>query len=325
MAKIFYIHLKDEKQVMGYFFNDKRKAEKEGSKINDDFEFGLNGVTMGTPTFGRKDVYSGEIDIKKGLLFYRERLTGEVKMEDMSEEDAKSILEEIDGVGAYFPAKLKSGQSNAYIKRQGVNAKGALWSFYYGNLLENRKPAMKYILTNEQFLNEAYHIVTHNKKNIWISDKAYKDLTRGKDVVGYTYDEYEGGHHDVWVIKSDINTIEKSKTGLSKIVDQYAKYESKFTLSQDEFLKEAKSDFVVYHNQYSSAIDEVEKYAKSMGYELDQEEYGNAYVDGFFKPNDGQTKKDTLTLYKKGKEQKKALHVQIYGMGNKFELNMYIN
>ena len=155
MAKIFYIHLKDEKQVMGYFFNDKRKAEKEGSGINDDFEFGLNGVTMGTPTFGRKDVYSGEIDIKKGLLFYRERLTGEVKMEDMSEEDAKSILEEIDGVGAYFPAKLKSGQSNAYIKRQGVNAKGALWSFYYGNILENKKMTMKYVKLFEQFINES--------------------------------------------------------------------------------------------------------------------------------------------------------------------------
>ena len=241
MAKIFYIHLKDEKQVMGYFFNNKRKAEEEGSGINDDFEFGLNGVTMGTPTFGRKDVYSGEIDIKKGLLFYRERLTGEVKMEDMLEEDAKSIIEEIDGVGSYFPAKLKSGQSNAFIKRQGVNAKGALWSFYYGNILENRKPVMKYLLTNEQFLNEA------------------------------------------------------------------------------------KSDFVVYHNQYSSVIDEVERYANNMGYKLDQEEYGNAYVDAFFKPNDGQTKKDTLTLYKGGKEQRKALHVRIYGMGNKFELNMYIN
>lgn len=98
----------------------------------------------------------------------------------------------------------------------------------------------------------------------------------------------------------------------------------KHLLTNEQFLNEAKQDFQVYHNQYSSAIDEVEKYANSMGYELDQEEYSNAYVDAYFKPNDGQTKKDDLTLYKKGKEQKKALHVQIYGMGNKFELNMYI-
>jgi len=97
-------------------------------------------------------------------------------------------------------------------------------------------------------------------------------------------------------------------------------------LSMDQFLNESKSDFQVYHNQYSSAIDEVEKYANKMGYDLDKEEYGNAYIDAFFKPNDGQTKKDTLALYKNGKEQKKAIHVQIYGMGNKkYELNMYIN
>lgn len=85
-------------------------------------------------------------------------------------------------------------------------------------------------------------------------------------------------------------------------------------------------DHPVYHNSYSSAIDAVEQYATQLGYELDQAEYSNAYIDAFFKPKPGKTKKDTLTLYKKGKEQKKALHVQIYGMGNgRFELNMYVN
>jgi len=85
-------------------------------------------------------------------------------------------------------------------------------------------------------------------------------------------------------------------------------------------------DHPVYHNSYSSAINAVEQYATQLGYELDQTEYSNAYIDAFFKPKPGKTKMDTLTLYKKGKEQKKALHVQIYGMGNgRFELNMYIN
>jgi len=93
----------------------------------------------------------------------------------------------------------------------------------------------------------------------------------------------------------------------------------------ESFVNE-KSDFPVYHNLYSSAINAVEAYANSKGYQLDAEEYGNAYVDAFFKPNEGRTKKDTLTLYKNGKEQKKALHVQIYNRGaDKFELNMYIN
>ena len=98
------------------------------------------------------------------------------------------------------------------------------------------------------------------------------------------------------------------------------------SLKFNEFLNESKSDFQVYHNQYSAVIDEVEKYANAMGYELDSEEYGNAYIDAFFKPNEGATKKDTLTLYINRKEQRKAIHVQIYGRGNdKYELNMYIN
>jgi len=93
----------------------------------------------------------------------------------------------------------------------------------------------------------------------------------------------------------------------------------------ESFVNE-KSDFPVYHNLYSSAINAVEAYANSKGYQLDAEEYGNAYVDAFFKPNEGRTKKDTLTLYKNGKEQKKALHVQIYNKGvDKFELKIYIN
>lgn len=101
----------------------------------------------------------------------------------------------------------------------------------------------------------------------------------------------------------------------------------KYLLTTEQFTNESKSDFQVYHRTYSSAIDEIERYAAMKGYHLDQEEYGNAYVDGFFKPKEGQTKKDTLTLYKGDKEQKKALHVQIYGRSGTagFELNMYIN
>lgn len=89
-------------------------------------------------------------------------------------------------------------------------------------------------------------------------------------------------------------------------------------------LNEAKNDYKVYHTSYSQLIDEIEDYATSLGYELG-DDFGNAYVDGFFKPKNGRTKKDSLTLYKDGKEQRKALHVQIYGENNRFELNMYVN
>jgi hypothetical protein len=80
--------------------------------------------------------------------------------------------------------------------------------------------------TDEENVSEAYHIIDRNKKDIWISDKAYKDLIKGKDVVGYTEDTHEGGHREIWVNARDVNRIKKSNTGLSKTVDQYAKYES---------------------------------------------------------------------------------------------------
>jgi len=84
--------------------------------------------------------------------------------------------------------------------------------------------------------------------------------------------------------------------------------------------------FEVYHKHFSKVIDEVEKYANKMGYELDKEEFGEKVVDASFKAREGEYKKDTLTLYKKGKEQRKALHVRIYGRdGWKYELNMFIN
>ena len=84
--------------------------------------------------------------------------------------------------------------------------------------------------------------------------------------------------------------------------------------------------FEVYHKHFSKVIDEVEKYANKMGYELDKEEFGEKVVDASFKAREGEYKKDTLTLYKKGKEQRKAIHVRIYGRdGWKYELNMFIN
>lgn len=84
-------------------------------------------------------------------------------------------------------------------------------------------------------------------------------------------------------------------------------------------------DYQVYHEQYSSAIDEVKKYANKMGYSIDENGLAFAYVDGFFKPKEGETKKDNINLYKDDKIIKQKLHVQIHNRGNSgYELNMYI-
>jgi hypothetical protein len=100
-----------------------------------------------------------------------------------------------------------------------------------------------------------------------------------------------------------------------------------------KYLNEGKSDYVVYHNTYSSAADEMERFVKKNGYTLDDESdpenIGSQMYDeigrGPKKPTNGKTNKFDLKLYKGNKLQKKMLHAQVYGDGGRFELNMYIS
>lgn len=97
-----------------------------------------------------------------------------------------------------------------------------------------------------------------------------------------------------------------------------------------KFITKKASEGVIYESEefyktYSSAIDSVKDSAEEAGYELDMDEYGNAYTDAFDKPKEGQTKENSITLYKNGKKQRKAIHVSIYGRKNGFEVTTYIN
>jgi hypothetical protein len=89
----------------------------------------------------------------------------------------------------------------------------------------------------------------------------------------------------------------------------------------EQFVNESED----FYKSYGEAIDAVQAYAQSKGYDLDQEEYGFAYTDASDKPKNGETKEEHITLYKNGKEQKKALHVSMYGRNGGFEVTMYIN
>lgn len=91
-----------------------------------------------------------------------------------------------------------------------------------------------------------------------------------------------------------------------------------------KYLSEAKDDYQVYHDTLTSAVQEMEKWATKKKFELDKEELAEKIGLGPAKPKDGKTNKYNLTLYKNGKAQKKMLQMQVYGMGNKYELNMYI-
>ena len=89
-------------------------------------------------------------------------------------------------------------------------------------------------------------------------------------------------------------------------------------------LKEGLNDYPIYHNTFSSAVQTAAEYAEKKGYTINDDEWFNTVATGPKKPSEGQTNRYTITLYKDGKEQKKSLHIQIYGMKNKYELNAYI-
>lgn len=95
----------------------------------------------------------------------------------------------------------------------------------------------------------------------------------------------------------------------------------------NKYLYEAKTDYTVYHNSYTSAIMEAERWIERQGYTLDDEEVASKIGSGPSKPSKGKTNRFSLSIFKNGKKQKKMFHIQIYNRGIKsmeYELNMYI-
>lgn len=89
-----------------------------------------------------------------------------------------------------------------------------------------------------------------------------------------------------------------------------------------------KSDYQVYHDTYTSAVEGALDFAERNGYEYDKEETATTIGTGPAKPSEGKTNKFTITLYKGEKEQRKGLQFQVYNRGtnrNTYELNAYIS
>lgn len=83
-----------------------------------------------------------------------------------------------------------------------------------------------------------------------------------------------------------------------------------------------------YFNTYSAAIQYALAKAKKQGFEVDEGDTDSQITFGRGKPSKGKTVRHTLKLTKGGKEQRKALHIQVYNRGtdkNPFELNCYIS
>jgi polyhydroxyalkanoate synthesis regulator phasin len=86
-----------------------------------------------------------------------------------------------------------------------------------------------------------------------------------------------------------------------------------------------KSDYQIYHKDYSSAVQHALSVAKKKGYEVDMDDYERKVAFGPKKPSSGKTNSFSIKLTKNGKPVRQALQMQVYNMDNKkYELNMYI-
>ncbi len=156
---------------------------------------------------------------------------------------------------------------------------------------------------------------TKEKAMKFAKDEEYhEDDVKGTAVldmkVGKFIDKKTGKH-----IKEDVELSEK----MQKYVDACGKDFTNYSL------KEGKKDYEIYHKTFTSAIEEVEKFAEKNGYEIDSDEMFNKVGTGPKKPSVGKTNEYHLTLMKNGKEDRKKLHFQVYGLKSQYELNMYIS
>lgn len=85
-------------------------------------------------------------------------------------------------------------------------------------------------------------------------------------------------------------------------------------------------EYKIYHNSFSSAVQEAESYAEKNGYKVNEDDWFNKVAVGDRKPSPGKTNRYSVKLIKNEQESKKMLHFQVYGMeSGSYELNVYIN
>lgn len=119
-----------------------------------------------------------------------------------------------------------------------------------------------------------------------------------------------------------MNGFHREADKIQSIFDNKGYMKNESTLSLKGAMNEAK--FETYHDSYTSAINAAKQWAEKEGYEIDDEDSFRKIGMGPKKPSEGKTNKFSIELTKAGKPQKKMLHIQVYGMKTKYELNCYI-
>ena len=129
-----------------------------------------------------------------------------------------------------------------------------------------------------------------------------------KDADGKIHGTYKSGSH--------------ASKAMHKLMDKGDHKELEVSRANEELeLDEVrKSDYQLYHKDFSSAMQHAYAVAKKRGYTVDPQEIDNKVATGPRKPSSGKTNRYIL-----GTDKKQNLHVQVANLDNKrYELNMYI-
>jgi hypothetical protein len=98
---------------------------------------------------------------------------------------------------------------------------------------------------------------------------------------------------------------------------------SKIKNAYKKYIIEA--DYQLYHPTFTAAAKAALDLAKKKGFEVDEDDWFNQVSTGPKKPSKGKTNRYVVKVTKKGKETKKRLAFQVYGMDSgKYELNAYV-
>jgi hypothetical protein len=178
------------------------------------------------------------------------------------------------------------------------------WSVYYkgkrmftlnGKMLDD-KTIMKYGL---EHMDES---LSEGKSN---EDKVYIDFLNKKK--GFKQDRIKFNSYE--------DAVKWAKKNFDKFNPDMIKYES---------VNEAQAKYDVYHNSYTSAIQSAREYAEKQGYTINDDDSFRKIGMGPRKPSEGKTNSFSIELSYGGKDSRKQLHIQVYGMRNNYELNCYI-
>ena len=86
------------------------------------------------------------------------------------------------------------------------------------------------------------------------------------------------------------------------------------------------SNYKIYHNSLTGAVQEVESFIEDQGYTVDPEELFHKVGAGPAKPTPGNTNKYHLELITaKGNIARKMAHFQVYNRGDEVPENMELN